>query len=226
MKRVILNYVECQHTGEYGLMLDGVVCEAVYAASEGVLIAHDIIEHNGAETIGTFTDELEALGVVWWVRGEFNDIRRDGRGSAFSPYEHLASDIAYMAESIQHGSTLDIDCKRTRACDYDDDFQLIIEMAKKSFRENRFDDINVDIFRGISHVNRYFDCALHCMRRGYRKALKRYHKLGQCGTNSLFWDIANKVDDLLPYIDIGEQIDLRYSLTTGGMDANIVSQYD
>lgn len=220
MKKIILNYVECQNSGVFGLLIDDSDAYKLTAATDGVLAAHDILEHHTACSIGSVADELEALGALWWIRGEYNDIRR-GRCSPLSPIEALSYDISHMADYIHNGVASVPNSLVTYACDYDDDFQEIISMARKRFRKTMLNDINTDIFRGASQVNRYFDIAIHYMRRGYRKALRRYKKLGQIGANRLFWDVATAIDDQLPYISIGEQLEVCYCLTTGKVKVSI-----
>lgn len=222
MKKIILHYCECNNSGEFGLLIDGSNARRLYAATDGVLAAHDIIEHvNTPNDIGSISDELEALAVIWWVRGQFNDLRRDNVGSALSPYEHLAYDISHMADYICSGVASVPKGLKTHSCIYDDDFELILSTARQHFRHNMLDDVNTDIFRGVSNVSRYFDTVIHYMRRGYRKALKRYKNLGQTGANALFWNMATIIDTDLQYIEIGERLELCYSLTTGEVKTGI-----
>jgi len=215
MKKINLNYIKCQHSGEYGLLIEGARA-SLNAATDGVLAAHDIIEHNNTvNDIGDITDELEALATTWWVRGEFNDLRRDNIGSALSPYEHMASDISLMAEYISFGTASVPTLLKTHACCYDDDFTLMISMARKIFHATLKNDNCADTFRRVSEAYRYFSTVIHYMRRGYRKAVKQYKKLGQIGTNNLFWRLARAIDADFQYIDVGGRLEVCYSLTTG-----------
>jgi len=216
MKKVNLNYVRCENSGEYGLLIDGMCSHKVYAAMDGVLAAHDILEHiNPVQNIGNIDDELEALAVTWWIRGVLNDLHRDSRGSAHSPYEHLAFDISHLAEYIGSGGANIPKLIKTQVCDYDDDFKAILSIARKNIRQTILDDIHSDTFRCASEVNRYFDAVIHYLRRGYRKAKQRYKKLGQIGTNRLFWQLADQIDNDLGYLDVGDRLTVFYSLTTG-----------
>ncbi len=87
---------EDQSTGETGFKIEGVpVIDAPMVALEGLLIAHDLLEHvQGVESIGTIQDELLAEGGIWFVRGQHGDITR--RPSMHTPMEHLASDVVNM----------------------------------------------------------------------------------------------------------------------------------
>jgi len=82
MRHLILNARNCPTTGELGLIPRGITMgEGYVAATEGELIAHDILEHqNGLSAIGSVDDELEALGGLYFVRGWSGQLRRDGRG--------------------------------------------------------------------------------------------------------------------------------------------------
>jgi hypothetical protein len=220
MKKIILNYVECHNSGVFGLLINGSDTYKLIVATDGVLAAHDILEHYTASCIGSVTDELEALGALWWVRGVYNDIRRDV-SSSLSPIEALSYNISLMADYIYNGVASTPNPLVTYSCVYDDDFQEIISLACKRFKNTMLDDINTDIFRGASQVNRYFDTAIHYMRRGYRKASRRYKKLGQLGDNSLFWNMVTAIDSQLQYISIGEQLEVYYSLSSGKVKVSI-----
>lgn len=212
MKKIILNYVECHNSGQTGLLIEGAKPYQLTVATDGMLAAHDILEHHTPGCIGGVADELEALGAMWWMRGVFNDINRHAH-SPYSPYENLSHDVELMAEQIYCGVSTVPDPLVTYACDYDDDFKLIIEMAHKRFKKMMLNDIHTDMFRGVSEANRYFDTASHYMRVGYRRAVKRYKNLGQIGANALFWDTVKAIDSQLNYIDIGEQLEVRYNLS-------------
>ena len=193
MKKVILNYKKCFNSGELGLLLDGVNEYTVDAATDGVLIAHDVIEHNGVGTIGGICDELEALGVIWWIRGSLNDIRRDNIGSMWTPYEHVAADIARMAERFENcDRVLEWPIPFARASDYDDDFRRIVDIARKQLYKESGISLAYD-----KALKTYFSSCIHFMRNGYRKAKRRYQKLNQHRVNALFWNVAEAVDSVL-----------------------------
>ena len=186
-------------------------------ANEGLLIAHDLIEHqNGTDQIGSLDDELEALGGTWYVRGQHADISRPSRGH--SPQSDLASDVLNMARIYNFGVEFHTKVPNTRAHDQDENFREIIQQAKE--------DINGEIDsedRDDERLETYFYAALHYMRQGYRKAHKRYESKGRFFANNLFWNIAEVVDSILPVEFEGQQFELKYSMTTS--EANCFEYY-
>lgn len=53
----------------------------INVATSGKLVAHDLLEHPNIAIIGSIGDELEALGGVLYMRGQFGDISRTVAGS-------------------------------------------------------------------------------------------------------------------------------------------------
>jgi len=114
MKRVILTCVEDNVTGELGLIVDGLkqLSNEFMATTEGLIIAHDLIEHqNGIKAIGSIDDELEALGACWWIRGQWGLLRE---GSYNSPEEGLARDVGHLGEIFCRGVEFRTYVPRTR----------------------------------------------------------------------------------------------------------------
>lgn len=76
--------------------VDGMAVER----TDGVLIAHDLLEHqNGLSEIGTVWDELEALGGIWQVRGRTGDMFVR---NIHTPQVNIASDITRMFPDWQN----------------------------------------------------------------------------------------------------------------------------
>jgi hypothetical protein len=93
-KSINLVVKECREVGELFLSLEDMRVLDMPMFSDSYGLAHDIIEHiNGAEKIGGIEDEFEALGVIFAIRGQFNDLRRDSMGSSYTPHANLASDV-------------------------------------------------------------------------------------------------------------------------------------
>lgn len=200
-------------TGELGLKVAAVTNHPeMYAAREGRLIAHDILEHvNGPEEIGDVGDELEALGAIWYIRGRNCDLSRDGTGSAYGPHENVASDVAEMLRKcICDPSEFPALGKRTQGHDMDDDFHEIINYGQKSARaelracEQTFKQ---------SDVERFCRVTLSRMRTGYRKAERKYKNVD---ANGAFWNIAEVVTKAAKHIEYdGQRFEVRYNWDTG-----------
>ena len=68
MRYVRLQVAEDQLSGELGLKIKGMRATEGMAMGSGLLVAHDLLEHqNGLRAIGSVGDELEALGGIWHV---------------------------------------------------------------------------------------------------------------------------------------------------------------
>lgn len=190
---VFLIAAKDEDTGELGLVIEGTTPAegTLNSASDGLLIAHDIIEHvNGPERIGTIDDELEALGAIWYVRGKHGQLRKDGVGSFYSIEDNIASDVERMFRDYFYGQSVTIKARYTRPHDHDDAFKCIIETARKRWpREFEAKERSeaLKLWRG------YASAALHLMRTGYRKAHRRWEHRGRYAANKVFWAIAEAV---------------------------------
>jgi hypothetical protein len=162
--RLIARSDEFAH--EPGLMLAGIpnLDGAMAERGDGVLIAHDILEHcNGVRNIGNVWDELEALGAIWEVRGRHGDLRT-GR-NIHSPAENIAFDITRMFPDWQQETRQRF--VPTRCCVYDEDFREMIEIARRDIRRE-----HEPSERG--GLDAYLDETLHRLRIGFRKARRRF----------------------------------------------------
>jgi hypothetical protein len=203
-----------RETGSLGLCLEGMRAPdgEVNSATEGLLIAHDLIEHvNGAEEIGSIDDELEALGAIWFVRGQFNDLSRDRRGSFYSVEENIASDVIRMFRDHWDGAQY-VNTKRryTRPLEdmHQDALNGILEFAQRDYRKELSD---TDLTGVGAAWRAYKSAALHRMRTGFRKAQRKWAKNGGArAANRAFWEIADAVG---PYAQRPEFEGMRYELT-------------
>lgn len=171
MRYVRLVAVSDEYDTSPGLVVKGTpMSEGMMADRTGDLIAHDLLEHqNGVKAIGPIDDELEALGGIWQVRGRWGDMCTD-RPSMYSPAENVASDITRMFGEIDGQDWRPRLLKyRTHRHDNDDDFREMIEIARRDIKRE-WDDWAEHHFR----FEAYLDNALHLMRRGFRKAARRF----------------------------------------------------
>lgn len=210
---VIFSYERCQETGQLGFIPEEFGNDYLFAATDGTLVAHDVIEHNGLNTLSGIGNELEALGAMWWIRGSLNDLRLDGIGSRYTPVENMAVDISEMATKIALcGRGFDLTIPRTYSCCYDVDFLDIINLGRETYQREveHYNQNEVD----RDAVEHYFKYCISFMRSGYRKAKARYPKLNQTRVNALFWSVAETIDNIIKYMDYeGQQIILKYCKT-------------
>ena len=190
MKSITLQAFTDESTGSLGLGVRGMSRSyETNAALDGATIAHDLLEHvNGVQHIGSIDDELEALGALWFTRGQFNDLRRDGRVSYHSVYENVAADVCRMfRDHVEGGAYVAPDAPRTRACDADDEFNDVLECADRGWRGEFYDPSE-----GAHAWPAYRAVCLSRLRIGFRKARRKYKDARDA--NSLFWAVANAVD--------------------------------
>ena len=207
MKTVILTAREDEDSGELGYCLDDLEAGISFSTTtEGLIIAHDLIEHqNGIAAIGPIDDEMEALGAIWFVRGCLGELRRDHVGSMHSIEENIASDFARMCRDFLWNDER-LNPPVTRALDEDETFREIISIAKREARG----EIEPDEAREhADRIRQFWAACLPFMRIGYRKARKRF---GDSYTaNRQFWAIADALDPLLKSCEYaGQQIELTY----------------
>lgn len=188
MKTVRLTVTEDSEFGGCGLLIAGMRRdETVNPARDGLQIAHDLVEHvNGVGEIGSIDDELEALGAIWFVRGQFGELRRDNVGSMYNVHENIAADVTRMFRDFFHGHYVNLKPIRTRPLDCDSDLRTILDYA--------FHDMlgELEIFdREVGAAKRaeYLAVCLPRMRTGYRKAQRKWGSARVA--NNLFWEIES-----------------------------------
>lgn len=179
-------------TGELGLMFnDCPIINYPMVANDGVLVAHDLLEHiNGLTKIGSLDDELEALGAIWFIRGQHGQLRLDGIGSKFTPQENIASDVLNMARIYNNGVNFKTDAP---VIDTDhewyEEFKELVQLAVNDY------DLEIDEDeQDIERLNFYTNSALAYMLAGYDKAVQRYSNMSDWSVRDLFFTIAKTVD--------------------------------
>jgi hypothetical protein len=185
-------------TGETGLMFsDCPIINYPMVANEGLLVAHDLLEHvNGLDKIGSIDDELEALGGVWFVRGNYGVLRRNSQ-SYISPDQSLASDVLNMARIYNNG----VEFKTDVPTIYQDSYMYniaveICELARNDIpgeiEEDELDQGRIDF---------YLKSAVAYIVNGYEKASAKFE---QFEVNQLFWNIAETIDNFLKHEELME----------------------
>lgn len=217
MRTVILEAFTDEEFGNLGLRIVDAP-RGANAATDGLLLAHDLIEHvNGLREIGSIDDELEALGAIWYVRGQHDDLRRDNVGSMYSVHENIASDVVRMFSDFFYGAHVTLNAPRTVACDADEDFREIIRCALKSTRAEVGDPDKSDD-EIIAQEKAYIAVCLPRMRIGYRKARRKYEGRGRSryAANNLFWEISDAVEPHAKHASEGQRYRLTYGFESNG----------
>lgn len=217
-------------TGELGLFIEGMRRSHIElnAATDGALIAHDIIEHvNGLDAIGSINDELEALGAIWYVRGQHGDISRDPRRNIYSPEVNIASDVTRMFVDYMNGVSMPAVKGHSYPVTDDEALQAILTICDRDApREaSGMSDGNFGVISD-SRIRKewkwYRKQALMLMRAGYRKARRKWEPRGRFAANSQFWNIAEAVQ---PFVK-PEYEGARYVLKYGNSEATCYEVYE
>lgn len=214
----LLAHHDRYNTGETGLVTAGMnIQEDMFmTAMEGRLIAHDILEHvNGVEKIGSCADELEAIGSIWFIRGQYGQIKGKNKYSNRSPNEILGDDLSQICldylEREFTKSGVKIEKIHTKTHYYDADFEDIISRGcERALNEiEYFHDTPEETKEKQELTKEFFDSALGYLRTGYRKAERKYKGKDVLG---LFWTITETLDKFLSGNEIfdGMEFTLHY----------------
>lgn len=214
MRTVILKAFTDEQTGELGYGLpDMPHDDTTNAANDGLLIAHDLIEHvNGPKDIGTIVDELEALGAMWYVRGQHGELRRDRIGSAYTVEQNMAADIVRMYRDYINGVEFISNIIRTFPCNADNSLNTILDHAEEDYiKEFDANGEKEEYYAAKEYWAAFRTQCLHRMRMGYRKAYNRWEKRGYYAANNQFWAIAEAVQPYVKHVEYeGQTIKLTY----------------
>lgn len=225
MSKIILVAREDDELGGVGLGFKAVPASAgLNPAADGLLLAHDLVEHvNGVHEIGTIDDELEALGGIWYTRGQWGEMRRDGSGSMYTPEQNIAADASRMFRDFFYGAAANLTPLRTRATDHDDSFAEILAcVAQEALGELDSDE---DMGEAAKKLAAYLAICMPRMRTGFRKAAAKFEKHGHFAANNLFWEIAETVAPYCKCAEVGQEFALRYGFKDGSAYANMTEIY-
>lgn len=181
----------------------------VDVCTTGALLTHDLLEHiNGFGEMGTIEDEIEALGALFFVRGQ--DFRIEDKGNSMHSSEHI------IARDIQNILTQDI------------------EKPVRCIRESNWDVCIAEIIRELDKVidsdiktpELYKSIATY-LTRGYNKAKRKYENV--YSMSNAFWNLANRIDRYLQFCSYeGQEFILKYDLannTSSFTDADTGEEY-
>ena len=204
----ILNAKEDEMTGEMGLSFDMPEIDYPTVANEGLLIAHDIIEHvNGLSKIGTIADELQAIAGVWLTRGQHGEIRRDRQGSNINPCDNVLSDVFNMFTMVASGQSSLITRKKPKQLH--EDLEWIgdsLSVSKlREYYESEYDETV-----SKSDAKDYLNTTLYHMTLGCDQWYKTHADIiaeyGEWGVNQMFWNIADELEPHTKHVEGYEKL--------------------
>lgn len=215
LSTVMLVCFRDEMTGELGLGLREMPRnEETNAAHEGFTIAHDLFEHiNGPQYIGTIDDELQALGALWYVRGESGELNPHRR-SYYTPHQSLAGDVSRMFVDIVNGAYCSLNFEFSSEETPDVDFSEIIDYARGMILQELDEEQTAEY---AAKIDPYLRAVQARMRQGYIKAEQKYRDQN---ISALFWKVAEAVQ---PYCKAAEYEGAEYVLTYGFRDGKPVA---
>jgi hypothetical protein len=197
---------ENQETGEIGWM-DRRAEFPYEPFSSPQSLAHDCMEHFGMRTA---SDEIEAVGCIYWLRYESGYVAP----SKYSRSINLDDLIADFSGNFDYFSRNDLElpmAEKQKLLDpsIEQDLEEIIskgkEMTKREFGEDIALGDNLEIYS--ERFSDYF-------RIGYRKAEKRYGKLGRHASCLMFTKLFHIFDKNKPEFE-GQALTVFMNIKTG-----------
>lgn len=185
-----------EEEGQLGWTLEGLPScedESQTITREGYIIAHDLLDHvTGFESMGSINDELIAMGALWFIRGEYDEMRRGStvhRSNESSVADTVAS---FGRDVLQHDSDnfnkVDLeDIEHDTHC-----FQGVIECARQEIISEWEHDKDLDGEDHAAIIN-YLIQANALLEQGYTLAQERYND-NWSQVNALFFDIVEILD--------------------------------
>ena len=216
--KFILDY---DSRGPKGYVLEGVDPNLVNPAKAGILLAHDVFEHQqGPEEIGYVVDELVALGGVWATRGEVENI--DGKWNQTIPYGvgelcgsflALGGDIEECCYASMIGG-ITLPKWSVRPTPEDDAFHFLVnEVVPKNFSDEPetvqqktllerltwLIEDSRDVERLDSALKEFRERCPSLLKKGYRLCYQRAKHVGGIENyRSNFWALSDVLSKELP----------------------------
>lgn len=194
---VTLTASKCPQIGKVYWRLDDLpdMEDEVSHSTSVVQVPHDLLEHvNGLQRIGSVFDELQAIGAIWWIRGQWGTL--DPRIKQLqNPYEILGSEVETMWEK------------------YKTELPYLGNVETWEEAEHIISNIKPYNLEGNEKSWRdYSDCAVKLLSLGMEKAQKLYPE--PLEANNLFWEIVENLEYWFGKQEEGMHMRLTYGLET------------
>lgn len=204
MRHVRLETWDDEH-GNLGLIIKGTPKEeGIFSSSDGLLIAHDLLEHQqGVKKIGCPEDELIALGAVWHMRARWGTMLTKHQ-NIWSMEENLGLNIESVWRDLDGcGWWPGGKRYRTHAHDHDESFDAALEFTRKHMIED------AEASENVADMDAFLTDAKHLLRIGYRKSERRFGT-GFDGADQMC-AVRDAVNRIVPLVEIeGQEFILAY----------------
>ena len=192
------------HHDEYGFTGLRMKNRPHFDPGTGLTIAHDLMEHFRDDD-GTTEHELMALGAMLYVR----DCGADMRASAFSsePYEGIAADLIQQCFYMDAAKRTALENPgRTTRIDDEDVERQIQQVWPEAMRLMAHEFDNQNMYSWLDQKR-----LIGWLRRGYRRAARRYKDIPSWRTAETFRRLSEEADEAIKrYEDfLGTEITFR-----------------
>jgi len=185
-----------------GLIIEGADVYNYSPVHEGRLMAHDLLEHHKLN-IGGVGNELIAMGGMWYVRAQFNDVSRSFKHTGLF---HLSHEVGGDLYPKWKREGFKLDTPDVSHCSMMEGVKDIMEVSKKL-------RTRLDASLEIGRWEVYSKHAEKFIIRGIQLANKRFHRYGGATmANNLFWNISDEVDKIMSQMEhVGQRYVLDYN---------------
>lgn len=182
---------------------------STYVPVTGAGVAHDILEHDPNDS-GSIEEELMALGSALFLRGEGGYWTRSL--SRVSPGRHVGSDIGNDL-AIKYEGVFNGIASPGRTYKLSDKVEVWIQEAVESAREEILSHCAYESSVSLRMVKDYLRKVPGWVRRGYRRAARKYHHTNPWALSNMFELIEKKSDSFLSTSEEGDflfvQLDIK-----------------
>lgn len=211
----------CEEHKEYGGLGWRLSDKPGFDPLPGLTVAHDVLEHfpNGDDSPA---DEFQALGAAYHIRGDTGYMQRNGNVNP--PSAHIASDFPdIFRHVIDEGMGLATPPKTRKLTeDHDHAERFVLDVLANVRKEMRSDDYDESFAK---EVVRLLPLAGDWMRRGYRRACKRYSGC-QFEAMHVFDLISKKADEILKHASEGDRITVKFDVRSACAWVEQVYEYE
>lgn len=179
--------------------------------------AHDIMEHFPGE-INT-DNELLALGAMLFIRGEGGYWHYLPHLRIQCPGHHLSGDLHNMWEERYKWGDLTDPGRTTRL--ESEQAEFWIEEAIRRTRKSLTWNPNIE-----APSREWYRWVQGWLRKGYRKAAKRYQNLSSYELTDIFWQMEKEIERSQKMMDIGFILRVSFVRKTGEFSVRTVAPWE
>ncbi len=182
-------------------------------------VAHDLFEHQqGVDQIGTIEDEFTALGAMWYIRGDWEQLDPESQNihpesqNIHPASYHIASDVLnswYLYASTGYDVAVP-DLERN------DGFDTGMFDTYSKAREWILDEHKDDCGFTFARFRAFMRSFLYNFQKGLTMAEERFGS--QQNASILFWNVVDVIQDQCQHLEPGESFIVKWSEAESELD--------